>query len=81
MGNLNLYYDHMSTEGLLAFACNECHAYSMRDSIAAEPVPDGDVSAEGTSRIVPILGSSRPLVPLRYFSRTIPYSALYATYC
>jgi hypothetical protein len=30
MGNLDLYYAHMSTEGSLTFNCNECHAYSMR---------------------------------------------------
>jgi hypothetical protein len=33
MGNLGPYYDHMSTEGSLAFNCDECHAYSMRGSI------------------------------------------------
>jgi hypothetical protein len=33
MGNRDLYYDHMSTEGSLAFNYDECHAYSMRGSI------------------------------------------------
>ncbi len=35
MENLDLYYDHMSAEGSLAFHCNECHAYSMCGSIIA----------------------------------------------
>ena len=33
MGNRDLYYDHMSTEGSLAFNYDECHAYSMRGGI------------------------------------------------
>ena len=33
MGNRDLYYDHMSTQGSLAFNYDECHAYSMRGSI------------------------------------------------
>jgi hypothetical protein len=37
MGDLDIYYGHMSTEGSLASPCNECHAYSMRGSI--EPAP------------------------------------------
>ena len=34
MGNRDLYYDHMSTEGSLAFNYDECHAYSMRGGVA-----------------------------------------------
>ena len=37
MGDLDLYYGRMSIEGSLAFPCNECHAYAMRDSM--EPAP------------------------------------------
>ena len=33
MGNLDLNYGHMSTEGSLAFHYNEWHAYSLRGSI------------------------------------------------
>ncbi len=33
MGNLDLYYDHMSSKGSLAFDSSECHACSMRGSI------------------------------------------------
>ncbi len=33
MGNLDLFNDHMSSEGSLAVNCNECHAYSMRGSV------------------------------------------------
>ena len=36
MGNRDLYYDHMSTEGSLAFNYDECHAYSMRGSIVVK---------------------------------------------
>ena len=33
MGNLDLNYGHISTEGSLAFHYNDCHAYSMRGNI------------------------------------------------
>lgn len=36
IGNLNLYYGHMSNEGSLAFNCNDCHACSLRGSIATD---------------------------------------------
>lgn len=38
MGDLDLYCDHMWTEGSLAFHCNECLAFSMRGSIDRDPV-------------------------------------------
>ena len=53
MGNLDLYYDHMSTEGSLAFNWDDCHAYSMGGSI-------GDVLEKVQVASNPVLGCRKP---------------------
>ena len=82
-GNLDLSLDHMSIEGSLAFNCDDCHAYSMRDSRTTGCNP----ASRGTTQGVLLQSASPPMRRGRIrnrvyetvdlvddFANTVPYS-------